>query len=136
MLPHRTQILYFADISLILESLEIRSGSVVIESGTGSGSFSHSIIRAVAPRGHLHTFDFHQKRLEMASAEFQRHGLGHNVTATWRNVCRDGFGLKDVADSGTRYFSHFNIHFSQYSWTFLHLGMHLDTPRRPFARTR
>ena len=34
--------------------------------GTGSGSLSHSIVRAIKPTGHLHTFDFHEKRVESA----------------------------------------------------------------------
>jgi hypothetical protein len=37
----RTQILYGTDIALILLELELRPGSVCIESGTGSGSLSH-----------------------------------------------------------------------------------------------
>jgi len=32
-LPHRTQILYMADISLILFELDIKPGSIVIEAG-------------------------------------------------------------------------------------------------------
>ena len=73
-LPHRTQILYATDISMILLQLELKPGSVVIESGTGSGSLSHSILRTIAPDGHLHTFDFHQERVEIAQKEFKNHG--------------------------------------------------------------
>ena len=53
----------------------------VVESGTGSGSLSHSFIRTIAPHGHLHTFDFHKERVEIATKEFKEHGLEHLVTA-------------------------------------------------------
>ena len=80
-LPHRTQILYATDISLILLQLELKPGSIVIESGTGSGSLSHSILRTIAPNGHLHTFDFHQERVDLARKEFQNHGWTNQVCA-------------------------------------------------------
>lgn len=79
-LPHRTQIIYTPDISMILLQLEIKPGSIVVESGTGSGSLSHSFLRAVKPHGHLHTFDFHEQRCEIARGEFQDHGIGDFVT--------------------------------------------------------
>lgn len=100
-LPHRTQIIYTPDISMILHQLEIRPGSVVIESGTGSGSLSHYFLRAVKPHGHLHTFDFHEARANQARDEFQHHGLGDFVTVYHRDVCQNGFGeeLNGKADA-------------------------------------
>lgn len=98
-LPHRTQILYATDISLIILQLELKPGSVVVESGTGSGSLAHSIIRTIAPTGHLHTFDFHQQRVDIASQEFKSHKVDQFVTARQRDVCRDGFELDNVADA-------------------------------------
>ncbi|CAF3865664.1 unnamed protein product [Rotaria magnacalcarata] len=85
-LPHRTQILYMADISLILLELDIKPGSVVIEAGTGSGSLSHSIIRSLRPNGHLYTFEFHELRSTLARNEFEEHGLSQFVTAQHRDV--------------------------------------------------
>lgn len=99
-LPHRTQILYQTDISLILLQLELKPGSVVIESGTGSGSLSHSILSTIAPTGHLHTFDFHQERVEKARQEFSEHGISSEVvTVRQRDVCAQGFDLENVADA-------------------------------------
>ena len=65
-LNHRTQILYIADISFVIMYLEIVPGCVVLESGTGSGSLTTSLARAVAPSGHVYTFDFHEQRAASA----------------------------------------------------------------------
>ncbi|KAI1298447.1 tRNA (adenine(58)-N(1))-methyltransferase catalytic subunit TRMT61A [Halotydeus destructor] len=90
-LPHRTQILYFNDISLITQQLELRPGSVVIEAGTGSGSLTHCMARTVAPHGHIWTFDFHEIRVIEARKEFESHGLSDVVTVNQRDVCQTGF---------------------------------------------
>ena len=84
---------------MVCLQLELRPGSVVLESGTGSGSLSHALIRTVAPHGHLHTFDFHAERVEKARTEFGEHGLSDLVTATHRDVCSLGFGLSNKADA-------------------------------------
>ncbi|KAJ1532303.1 hypothetical protein ONE63_000911 [Megalurothrips usitatus] len=91
-LPHRTQIIYTPDISMILFQLELRPGCIVIESGTGSGSLSHALIRAIKPSGHLYTFDFHEHRASVARSEFQSHGVGDFVTVAHQDVCQNGFG--------------------------------------------
>lgn len=90
-LPHRTQIIYTPDISMILFQLEVKPGSVVIESGTGSGSLSHHFIRGVKPHGHLYTFDFHEARVEQAKEEFKSHGIDEFVTVLHRDVIVGGF---------------------------------------------
>lgn len=84
---------------MIITQLELRPGSVVVESGTGSGSLTHSLARTVAPHGRVHTFDFHEQRAEAARAEFKRHGLGDVVVSAHADACRDGFGLEDAADA-------------------------------------
>ena len=68
--------------------------------GTGSGSFSHSLVRTIAPTGRLHTFEYHATRAQVAKDEFIAHGLGELVVIQHRDVCADGFGLDDVADAG------------------------------------
>ncbi|XP_070571031.1 tRNA (adenine(58)-N(1))-methyltransferase catalytic subunit TRMT61A-like [Ptychodera flava] len=98
-LPHRTQIVYSNDISMITMQLDLKPGSVVCESGTGSGSVSHAIIRTIAPTGHLYTFDYHNQRVETVRQEFKDHGLSDLVTVTCRDVSKDGFGLDHIADA-------------------------------------
>lgn len=100
-LPHRTQIIYTPDASMVILQLELSPGRVVIESGTGSCSLSHALIRAVKPHGHLHTFDFHEIRVKTASEEFSHHGLSEYVTVKCRDVCENGFGddLNHKADA-------------------------------------
>lgn len=65
-LPHRTQILYLPDIAFITSFLNIVPGSSVIEAGTGSGSFSHSLVRTVGGTGTVHSFEYHEERFNKA----------------------------------------------------------------------
>eukprot|EP00055_Hartaetosiga_balthica_P003244 m.7089 g.7089 ORF g.7089 m.7089 type:complete len:327 (-) comp2705_c0_seq1:126-1106(-) len=98
-LPHRTQIIYPTDIAMVLYKLDIKPGSIVVETGTGSGSLSHSFARSVYPSGHLHTFDFHQGRVEKAREEFACHGFSDVVTCKQADATKDGFGLDGKCDA-------------------------------------
>ncbi|KAJ1822547.1 tRNA (adenine-N(1)-)-methyltransferase catalytic subunit trm61 [Coemansia sp. RSA 2599] len=97
--PHRTQILYLPDISFVSAHLDLRPGKVMIESGTGSGSFSHSIARTIAPTGHLYTFEYHEMRAETARKEFKDHALSDVITIEHRDVIANGFGRFNIADA-------------------------------------
>lgn len=81
--------------------MELRPGCVVLESGTGSGSMTTSLARAVAPHGRVHTFEFHQQRAELAAKEFEENGLGGIVSVEHRNVEQAGFpeALAGTADA-------------------------------------
>lgn len=109
-LPHRTQVVYTPDYSYILQRLRARPGTVIIEAGAGSGSFTHAAARAVfngyperptknspakplaKPRkGKVWSFEFHQQRVEKLNAEIGEHGLDRIVEITHRDVCANGF---------------------------------------------
>ncbi|GAA5963154.1 hypothetical protein JCM3765_003627 [Sporobolomyces pararoseus] len=99
-LPHRTQILYLPDIAFITSYLNILPGSKVIEAGTGSGSFSHSLARTVGGKGKIYSFEYHQERFEKAKLEFKLHGLDQIIQISHGNVYKDGFnGLDSEIDS-------------------------------------
>eukprot|EP01080_Neovahlkampfia_damariscottae_P009575 gene9575-1778_t len=94
-LPHRTQILYEVDISMIKTYLNLKPGSRVVESGTGSGSLSMHLIQTIKPNGHLFTFEFHKERHLEANVDFGVHKLTDYVTGTHRDVMNDGFVLEN-----------------------------------------
>ena len=72
-----------------------------LESGTGSGPLTHSLILAVAPTGHVYTFEFNRVRAEAASAEIVDHGLAKFCTVTHRDIEALGFPseLEDRCDA-------------------------------------
>ena len=47
---------------MILMQLKLTNGMRVVESGTGSGSLSVSLIKSIFPAGHLFTFEFNEQR--------------------------------------------------------------------------
>lgn len=51
------------------------------------------------PTGILHTFDFHQQRVEIVTKEFEDHCLAEYVIAKQRDACKDGFDIEDSADA-------------------------------------
>jgi tRNA (adenine57-N1/adenine58-N1)-methyltransferase len=100
-LHHRTQVLYDADIAWIVSALELRPGYKVFEAGTGSGSLTHALSRAVGPSGRVFTFDFHADRAAAAEQEFIANGLS-NVTVNHGDVTSDtGFHVT-VSDASSQ----------------------------------
>jgi tRNA (adenine57-N1/adenine58-N1)-methyltransferase len=86
-LNHRTQIVHELDASMIVFYLNMRPNMVVCESGTGSGALSHCIMRTIAPKGMLHTFEFNKQRAQAAKVEFAKNGVSHLVTVHHKDVC-------------------------------------------------
>merc|ERR1712226_225354 len=88
-LPHRTQIIYSHDISVIISELDLKPNDIVLESGTGSGSLTHALARSVLPNGKVFTCEFHQDRVKKARVEFEEHGLGKTISCFYRDICHD-----------------------------------------------
>jgi len=92
----RTQIINELDSSIIIFQLDIFPGSVVVESGTGSGCMTCALARTVSPNGHVHTFEYNAVRAETARQEFLMLGVSHLVSVTCHDVC----GKLDPATAG------------------------------------
>ncbi|KAL1854767.1 tRNA (adenine-N(1)-)-methyltransferase catalytic subunit trm61 [Diaporthe australafricana] len=101
-LPHRTQVVYTPDYSYVLQRIQARPGSRLIEAGSGSGSFTHASARAVCdgetgfhdstrPTGKVFSFEFHEQRFEKMRKEISEHGLSRLVEINHRDVYKDGF---------------------------------------------
>lgn len=88
-----TQILFNPDISMILTFLNIRSDSIVYESGTGSGCLSTNMSQ-VLNEGHLYTFEFNKERAEKLKGVFKTVGLDKRITVINRDVVENGFALE------------------------------------------
>ena len=63
----------------------------VVESGTGSGSLTTSLARAVGPEGAVHTFEFHEQRCRAAAEDFSQLGLDSTVHLKQRDIEGQGF---------------------------------------------
>jgi tRNA (adenine57-N1/adenine58-N1)-methyltransferase len=87
-----TQILFNPDISTVLTFLDIKSNSVIYESGTGSGCLSTNISQ-ILNEGHLYTFEFNKERAEKLKSVFKFVGLEKRITVINRDVIEDGFDL-------------------------------------------
>ncbi|MEX2394530.1 MAG: tRNA (adenine-N1)-methyltransferase [Actinomycetota bacterium] len=66
-MPRGAQVVYPKDVGPILLETDIFPGARVLEAGTGSGALTLALLRAVGPKGTVHTFDvredFHKKAI-------------------------------------------------------------------------
>jgi tRNA (adenine57-N1/adenine58-N1)-methyltransferase len=70
-----TNIVYPKEIGLLLLAANVRSGSRVLELGTGSGALTIALAFAVAPEGKVYSFDVREDFLKLAQRNIQRAGV-------------------------------------------------------------
>jgi tRNA (adenine57-N1/adenine58-N1)-methyltransferase len=75
----RTQIVYPKDFSYIVARSGIKSGSRIVECGTGSGALTTYFASIVAPSGLVHTFEARQDFATVAQKNVEKAGLAQFV---------------------------------------------------------
>jgi len=90
-----TQIIYPKDAAYIVHRLGIRSGSHVIEAGTGSGGLTTALAWAAAPTGCIYTYETRADNHRLARKNLERVALLPYVQMFQQSI-EDGFHQKDV----------------------------------------
>jgi len=97
-LTRRTQVIYPKDLGMIMVKCGIHSGSMVLESGTGSGATTALLAYLVMPSGHVFSYEVREDFQENARKNLARLGLLEFVTLRLSDA-KEGFQEKD-ADAG------------------------------------
>jgi tRNA (adenine57-N1/adenine58-N1)-methyltransferase len=79
-LTRRTQVIYPKDLGLMMLKCGVRSGSKVIETGTGSGATTALLAYLVAPGGRVYTYERNPSFQEVAKKNLEKVGLSDHVT--------------------------------------------------------
>jgi len=94
-LKRATQIMFSKDVGHVLMKLSVRSGSRIVEAGTGSGGLTLALARAVGPEGHVYSYDSNANALKIAHKNLEALGLLERVDFKERDIA-EGFDETDV----------------------------------------
>jgi tRNA (adenine57-N1/adenine58-N1)-methyltransferase len=90
-----TQIIYPKDAAMLVQRLNLRAGSTVLEAGTGSGGLTIALAWSVAPTGHVYTYEARSENAQVARRNLERTNLLPFVTMHERAI-DDGFLERDA----------------------------------------
>jgi tRNA (adenine57-N1/adenine58-N1)-methyltransferase len=76
----KTQIVYPKDLGYIVARTGLKSGSKVLEIGTGSGALATFMASIVKPDGHIYSFDVNSEFMEIAKRNLEKAGMDKYVT--------------------------------------------------------
>ncbi|WP_035589495.1 tRNA (adenine-N1)-methyltransferase [Hippea jasoniae] len=93
-----TQIVYPKDAAYIALRLDVKPGSVVIESGIGSGAMSAVFATIVGSSGKLISYEAEEKFIKNALKNLKKIGLDGNIEIKHRNIA-EGFDEVETADA-------------------------------------
>lgn len=90
-----TQIVYPKDAVYLIHRLGLRSGSTVVEAGTGSGALTTALAWTVAPAGRVYTYESRHDTSALASKNLKRFGLLEYVELFVQSAA-EGFQQQNV----------------------------------------
>jgi tRNA (adenine57-N1/adenine58-N1)-methyltransferase len=92
----KTQIIYPKDLGYIAIRTGLKSGSNVLEIGTGSASLTTFFASLVEPSGHVFTYDVNQEFMGIAFKNLRKSGMEKNVSMFKRDIMNEGLELSDI----------------------------------------
>ncbi len=94
-IKRKTQIIYPKDIGYILLKLGIKTGTRVVEAGSGSGSLTVALAWYVGEEGKVFTYERREEFFSLCKENLDRVGLTHRVIQLQRDIA-DGFERHDA----------------------------------------
>ncbi len=90
-----TQIIYPKDMGFLIVRSGVKSGSIVVEAGSGSGALTSLLANIVRPEGYVYSYEVNEKFAEIARRNLSKADLNHFVTIKIASVF-DGIDERDV----------------------------------------
>jgi len=94
-IARRTQVIYPKDMAYITLMANVRSGSRVVECGTGSGALTSYLASHVRPGGKVITYEVREEFQENARKNIERLGLADSVEFRLKDIT-EGIDERDV----------------------------------------
>ena len=92
----KTQIVYPKDLGYIAIRTGLKSGSNVLEIGTGSASLTTFFASLVGPSGHVFTYDVNEEFMEIARKNLKKSNMEKNVSMYKRDIMKEGLELSEM----------------------------------------
>lgn len=92
----KTQIVYPKDLGYIAIRTGLKSGSNVLEIGTGSASLTTFFASLVGPSGHVFTYDVNEEFMEIARKNLKKSDMEKNVSMYKRDIMKEGLELSEM----------------------------------------
>jgi tRNA (adenine57-N1/adenine58-N1)-methyltransferase catalytic subunit len=92
----KTQIVYPKDLGYIAIRTGLKSGSNVLEIGTGSASLTTFFASLVGTSGHVFTYDVNEEFMEIARKNLKKSEMEKNVSMYNRDIMNEGLELSEI----------------------------------------